>query len=165
MQLLLWFAATHSDLLPSTWAGIQSVYTLVTTLIQRRKGTRVRAQIPLRITSLDPSTAFTESCHTLLVNPLGCGVRFPRSLKPGMRVRVDDLPGGGSITARVASNLPPGDGSKYWIVGIGWDAPGNLCCLAPVPADWQNYADVPRFFPAGVRCASANDVNDLASRG
>jgi hypothetical protein len=126
----------------------------VTTLIQRRKGTRVRAQIPLRITSLDPSAAFTERCHTLLVNPLGCGVRFPRSLKPGMKVRIDDLPGGGSVTARVASNLPPAQGSKYWIVGIGWDSPGNLCCLAPVPSDWQSYADVPRFFPS-VTCVSS----------
>jgi len=123
---------------------------LVKNLIQRRKGTRVRAQIPVRITSLDPSASFTERCHTLLVNPLGCGVRFPRSLKPGMRLRIDDLPGGGSIVARVASNLPPGVGNKYWVVGIGWDAPNNLWCLAPVPADWEAHAEVPRFFPASV---------------
>jgi len=123
---------------------------LVKNLIQRRKGTRVRAQIPVRITSLDPSASFTERCHTLLVNPLGCGVRFPRSLKPGMRLRIDDLPGGGSIVARVASNLPPSVGNKYWVVGIGWDAPNNLWCLAPVPADWEAHAEVPRFFPASV---------------
>lgn len=117
-------------------------------LVQRRFGTRVRAQIPLRLVSLDPSSTFSENCYTLLVNPQGCGVRFNRPLKPGLRVRVDGLPGGGSITARVASNLPPPNGGRYWTVGIGLDAPGNHWCLAPVPADWGNYASSPKFFPA-----------------
>jgi hypothetical protein len=135
--------------------GAYNVHRLVKTLVQRRKGTRVRAQIPVRITSLDPMASFTERCHTLLVNPLGCGVRFPRSLKPGMRLRIDDLPGGGSISAYVASNLPPSLGNKYWVVGIGWDAPKNLWCLAPVPADWDAHAAVPRFFPASVRFANS----------
>ena len=106
----------------------------------RRHGTRIRAQLPLRVTSLDSSSAFSERCHTLLINPLGCGVRFSRSLTPGTRLRIDDLPGRGSIMARVASNVPPTDGSKYWIVGIGWEAPGNVCRLAPVPDDWTPYS-------------------------
>lgn len=110
------------------------------TAVHRRHGTRVRAQIPLRVTSLDASNTFSESCHTLLINPLGCGVRFSRALKPGMRLRIDDLPGRGSMTAHVASNVPPARGDKYWTVGIGWDAPGNLCGLAPVPEDWAPYA-------------------------
>ena len=76
----------------------------------------------------------------MLINPLGCGVRFPRSLKPGTPLRIDDLPGRKSITARVASNVPPESGSKYWVVGIGWDNPGNLCGLAPVPEDWAPYS-------------------------
>lgn len=109
-------------------------------LLHRRHGTRVRAQIPVRVTSLDPADIFSEHCHTLLINPLGCGVRFPRSLKPGMRLRIEDLPTRKSMTARVASNVPPESGSKYWVVGIGWDNPGNLCGLAPVPEDWAPYA-------------------------
>ena len=72
---------------------------------QRRRGTRVRAQIPVRLTSLDPATKFSENCHTLVVNPQGCGVRFSHPLEPGMQVRVDDLPGGGSATAHVASSI------------------------------------------------------------
>ena len=106
----------------------------------RRRGTRVRAQIPVRVTSLETASAFSERCHTLLINPLGCGVRFPRSLAPGTRLRIDDLPGRASITARVASSIPPAGDSKYWIVGIGWDAPGNVCRLSPVPEDWAPYA-------------------------
>ena len=124
------------------------------TVVQRRKGTRVRAQIPLRITSLDAAATFSETCHTLLVNPLGCGVRFPRSLKPGMRLRIENLPCGGSVVAQVASNLPPSPGSKYWLVGIGWDSPANFWCLAPVPSDWAAYADVPRFCPASIHVPS-----------
>lgn len=108
------------------------------TLVQRRHGTRVRAQIPVRITSLDPAASFSEKCHTLLVNPGGCGVRFPRPLKPGMRVKVEELPGGKALNAWVASNLQPkaADG-KFWIVGIGLEQPGNPWCLAPVPPDWD----------------------------
>jgi len=113
----------------------------------QRHGTRVRAQIPVRISGLDPESTFSENCHTLMVNPRGCGVRFPRALKPGSRVRVDHLPGGGSATARVACSLPPTKGTRFWIVGIGLDYPSNLWCLAPSPKDWGEYASVPSYFP------------------
>jgi hypothetical protein len=120
----------------------------VSTLLQRRQGTRVRAQIPLRLTSIDPEVRFSENCHTVLVNPRGCGVRFGRALKPGLRVRVEGLPGGGSVIARVACNLPPSPGSKFWMVGIGVDSPSNLWCLAPTPEDWGNYSSpTARFAP------------------
>ena len=117
----------------------------------QRHGTRVRAQIPVRLTSLEPVSTFSESCHTLMVNPRGCGIRFPRPLPAGSRVKVDQLPGGGSATARVACSLPPNGGSKFWIIGIGLDSPANLWCLAPSPEDWGEYASVPRFFPGSVK--------------
>jgi hypothetical protein len=117
---------------------------------QRRKGTRVPAQIPVRLCGLDPSCTFAENCHTVVVNPQGCGVRFPRQLKPGLALRVDNLPGGGSTTARVACSLPLNYTSKYWLIGIALDTPGNPWCLAPAPKDWGPYADVPKFFPAPV---------------
>jgi hypothetical protein len=59
-----------------------------------------------------------------------------------MRVRVDDLPGGKSATARVACSLPPESGGKFWIIGIGLDLPANPWCVAPAPADWQNDGSV-----------------------
>ena len=123
---------------------------------KRRRGTRVRAQIPLYLTSLDPVATFSESCHTVLVNPQGCGVRFKGPLKQGLRVRVDRLPGGGNAIARVACSLPPAAGGKYWLIGIGLDVPGNLWCLAPSPSDWGNYASVPKFFPACVTPQNGN---------
>jgi hypothetical protein len=91
----------------------------------------------VRITSLDPASFFSERCHTMLVNTHGCGVRFTRPLKPGMRVKMEDLPGGKSVIAFVASNHPLSEEKRYWIVGIGLESPGNPWCLAPVPADWK----------------------------
>jgi hypothetical protein len=123
----------------------------VDTAHQRRRGTRVPAQIPLRLSSLDPSTAFAENCHTVLVNPQGCGVRFPRPLKPGLQLRIENLPGGGSTTAHVACSHPLSRTSRYWLVGIALDNPGNLWCLAPAPQDWGSYADVPKFFPTSLK--------------
>jgi len=121
---------------------------------QRRRGTRVRAQIPVRVSSLDPSSAFAENCHTLMVNPQGCGVRFPRPLTPGLQVRVENMPGGGAVTARVASSVPLNSTSKYWLIGISLDNPGNLWYLGPAPQDWGTYADIPKFFPASVKYTS-----------
>src|SRR5215470_20020085 len=109
-------------------------------LPQRRRGTRLRAQIPLRITSLDPATKFSETCHTVVVNPSGCGVRFRHPLGPGMQLRVDGLPGGVSATAHVASCAPFQPSSKYFLVGISLDKPANWWCMAPAPQDWEQYA-------------------------
>jgi len=128
----------------------------------QRHGTRVRAQIPVRVTSIDPVSTFSENCHTLMVNPKGCGVRFPRALPPGSRVRLDQLPGGGFATARVACSLPPTKGNKFWIIGIGVDSPGNLWYLAPAPEDWGADAAVPKFSPMSVTLA-ANEPGSIAA--
>jgi|SRR5581483_2156452 len=105
---------------------------------QRRRGTRVRAQIPVRITSLDPATSFSENCYTMMVNPQGCGIRCSRPLATGLQIRVDALPGRKTALARVANTRPLAAGSKFWIVGIALDSPGNLWCITPAPADWEN---------------------------
>lgn len=117
---------------------------------QRRLGTRVRAQIPVRITSLDPSIDFSESCYTLLVNPKGCGIRCSRPLTAGLRLRVDELPGRGTAIATVACARPLEEGSRYWIVGISLESPGNLWLIAPTPDDWGYYSLPPKFVPASV---------------
>jgi hypothetical protein len=101
-----------------------------------RRSTRIRAQIPLRITSLDPAIQLSESCHTLVVNTQGCGVRLPRPLDLGVSVRLDELPGNRSVTARVATCIPLGIENKYWLVGLALDQAGNVWCIHPAPADW-----------------------------
>jgi hypothetical protein len=118
---------------------------------QRRLGTRVRAQILVRVTSLDPAENFSQTCHTLMVNPQGCGIRSERPLPQGLELRIEDLPGRGSTLARVVCARPMSGGSKFWIVGISLPAPGNLWCMAPVPEDWGTYAAPPKFFPMSVK--------------
>jgi len=118
---------------------------------RQRLGTRVRAQIPLRVTSLDPAIHFSESCYTLLVNPKGCGIRCSRPLATGTQLRVDDLPGRGSAFAKVACARQLEQGSKFWIVGIALESPGNLWCIAPTPADWGTYSAPAKFSPASVK--------------
>lgn len=118
---------------------------------QRRLGTRVRAQIPVRITSLDPADNFSQTCHTVMVNPQGCGIRCSRPLAQGLQLRIEDLPGRGSALARVVCTRPMNDGTKYWIVGIALPSPGNLWCMAPVPPDWGTFAAPPKFFPMSVK--------------
>jgi hypothetical protein len=101
-----------------------------------RRSTRIRAQIPLRVTSFDATNPFSEAGHTLVVNSQGCGVRLSRPLKPGVEIFLDELPTGTRATARVANCVPLGTGSKCWVVGIALDAPGNIWGIHPVPEDW-----------------------------
>jgi hypothetical protein len=101
-----------------------------------RRSTRIRAQIPFRLASLDPAIPFSEHCHTLVVNTEGCGVRVAQALEPGLPVLLDELPGGVSAPASVANCVPLGTDGKYWLVGIALEKPGNIWCVRPAPADW-----------------------------
>jgi len=101
-----------------------------------RRSTRIRAQIPFRLASLDPAIPFSEECHTLVVNTEGCGVRLTQPLEPGLPVLLDQLPGGTSAPARVANCVPLGTEGKYWLVGLALDQPGNIWCIQPAPANW-----------------------------
>jgi len=101
-----------------------------------RRSTRIRAQIPFRLASLDPAIPFSEQCHTLVVNTEGCGVRLTRPLEPGLPVVLDELPGGTSALARVANCVPLGTGGNYWLVGLALEEPANIWCIHPAPADW-----------------------------
>ena len=103
-----------------------------------RRSTRVRAQIPIRVTSLDPSIEFSQHCHTLVVNLEGCGVRLSRPLEPGVPVSLDELPGGAVVRASVANCVPLGTEGKFWVVGIALEEPANIWCIQPAPADWND---------------------------
>ena len=101
-----------------------------------RRSTRIRAQIPIRFTSLDPAVQFSETCHTLIVNTQGCGVRVTRPFEPGLTVELSDLPAG-KVAATVANCVPLGTGAKYWLVGLVLHEPGNVWGIRPAPSDWE----------------------------
>ena len=103
-----------------------------------RRSTRIRAQIPFRLSSLDPAVPFSDHCHTLVVNTEGCGVRLSQPLEPGLPVLLDELPAGTSATAHVANCVPLGSGGSYWLVGLALEQPGNIWCIQPAPANWES---------------------------
>jgi hypothetical protein len=111
-------------------------FVIVKSYEAERRSTRIRAQLPLRVTSLDPAVPLSEQCHTLIVNTQGCGVRLSRPLEPGISVRLDELPSGHVVTAQVANCVPLGSGGKYWLVGLALDQTGNIWGIHPAPEDW-----------------------------
>jgi len=100
-----------------------------------RRSTRIRAQIPLHLRSLNPDVSCSEHCQTVVVNAQGCGVRTARPLDVGLEVALE-LPAGSSVNARVANSVPLGRDGKFWLVGLALDEPGNIWGIRPAPADW-----------------------------
>jgi hypothetical protein len=129
-----------------------------------RRSTRVRAQIPLRVTSLETTSPFSETGHTLVVNTQGCGVRLSRPLKPGTEIFLDELPTGKCATARVANCVPLG-GSNCWVLGIALDAPGNIWGIHPAPEDWGSEAALTK--PSGESPAKSGEwpFRQFSNRG
>lgn len=128
-----------------------------------RRSTRIRLQIPIRVTSLDPATPFSESGHTLVVNTQGCGVRLSRALEPGMAISLDDLPGRQGVTARVANCVRLGTSGQWWMVGIALDEPGNVWGVHPTPADWDSEAAISAA--AGADSSSSNPSSNASKNG
>src|SRR6266498_1943710 len=73
-----------------------------------RRSTRLRVEIPVSVTSLDRMRPFAEECLVLVVSAQGCGFRSSRAVQIETPIMIGDLPGGGSVTARVANCLPLG---------------------------------------------------------
>ena len=103
-----------------------------------RRMTRLRVEIPVRLTTLSPAPLFAEQSHTLVVNPQGCGIKLSKALEPGTRVLLDGLPGGAQATARVANCLPLGADGKAFLLGLALENPGNVWGIQKTPADWDS---------------------------
>lgn len=102
-----------------------------------RRSTRIRVEIPVTVTSLDRVRPFAENCVAILVSAQGCGLRSPRALAAETPIMIGDLPGGGSVTARVASCLPLGSDGKYFLIGAALYTHGNVWGIADPPEDWN----------------------------
>lgn len=98
-----------------------------------RRGTRISCEIPFTLSGLDPAHPFSEPSLTLLVNPQGCAARFHRPLEIGGPVRLEDLPAGMSVTARVVNCIPI---EKFWLLGLALDDPANVWGITSPPEDW-----------------------------
>jgi hypothetical protein len=101
-----------------------------------RRSTRLRVEIPITVTSLDRLRPFAEKCVALVVSCQGCGFRSSRALQIETPIFLSDLPGGGSVTGRVASCLPLGSDGQSYLIGAALYTHGNVWGLANPPADW-----------------------------
>lgn len=102
-----------------------------------RRSTRVRVEIPVSITSLDRMRPFAEKCVLLVVSAQGCGFRSTRAVQLETPIMIGDLPGGSTVTARVANCLPLGNDGKYFLIGAALYNPGNVWGIADPPEDWN----------------------------
>jgi len=101
-----------------------------------RRSTRIRVEIPVSVISLDRRRPFAEKCVVLIASAQGCGFRSSRALQVETPIMLSDLPGGGSVTARVANCLPLGNDGQYFLIGASLYTQGNVWGIANAPADW-----------------------------
>jgi hypothetical protein len=102
-----------------------------------RRSTRVRVEIPVTVTSMDRRHPFSALCMALVVGPQGCGFRTSQALPLETPVLLSDLPGGASVSARVANCLPLGNDGRYFLIGVSLYNHGNVWGIADPPADWN----------------------------
>lgn len=106
-----------------------------------RRSTRIRVEIPVSVISLDRVRPYAENCIVLVVSAQGCGFRSSRALQLETPIMLNHLPGGGSVTARVANCLPLGNNGKYFLIGAALYTHGNVWGIANPPEDWKIAAE------------------------
>jgi hypothetical protein len=102
-----------------------------------RRSTRLRVEIPVSVTSLDRQRPFAEKCLIVIVSAQGCGFRTARALPMETPIMLSDLPGGRSVTGRVANCLPLGSDGKSFLIGAALYTHGNVWGIADPPQDWN----------------------------
>jgi hypothetical protein len=120
-----------------------------------RRSTRVRVEIPITVTSLDRKHPFSAQCLALVVSAQGCGFRAAQALPLETPVLLNDLPGGGKASARVANCLPLGNDGKFFLIGVALYNHGNIWGITNPPADW-NSASTPATISAAAAATSAS---------
>ncbi len=106
-----------------------------------RRSTRLRVEIPVSVISLDRQRPFGDRCTILVVSAQGCGFRSSEALHIGTPIMLSDLPGGGSVTAHVASCVPLGNSDEHFLVGASLYTHGNVWGIADPPEDWKAAVD------------------------
>ena len=101
-----------------------------------RRSSRVRVEIPVSVTSLDRMRPFAEKCSVVIVSAQGCGFRSTVPLQLETPIMLTNLPGGGSVTARVANCQPLGTDGKSFLIGAALYTHGNVWQIENPPADW-----------------------------
>ena len=101
-----------------------------------RRSSRVPVKVPVRVTSLEPNSQFSEICETLVVSAHGCALRFPLKLDTGSALRLHGR-GGRQATAYVVFCQPMGSDGQGFRLGAQLDRPENFWGLESYPDDWK----------------------------
>ncbi len=101
-----------------------------------RRSSRVPANVPILVTSLEPATHFSEVCETLVVNAHGCSMRSPMKLDAGVIVHFHSKEGR-ETTAKVVYCQPLESDRLGWRLGAKLDRPENFWGLKACPQDWE----------------------------
>jgi hypothetical protein len=125
-----------------------------------RRSTRLRVEIPVSVISLDRMRPFADKCVLLVVSAQGCGFQSSRALQVETPIMISDLPGGGSVTARVANCLPLGQDGKHFLIGASLYTHGNVWGIANAPPDWNVATEnVPAAAAAKASAPASSQVN------
>src|SRR5216684_1799411 len=106
-----------------------------------RRSSRVPITLPIAVTSLEPSTPFSEICETLVVSAHGCAIFSPAKLEAGIPVQFRRK-GGGATMAHVVDCKPMGAGQQGWQVAARLDQPENFWGLEACPEDWARLPEI-----------------------
>ena len=102
-----------------------------------RRSTRLRVEIPVGVISLDRKRPFGDKCMLLVVSAQGCGFRSSEALQIETPIMLSGLPGGGSVTARVANCVPLDNEGNSYLIGAALYTHGNIWGIANPPEDWK----------------------------
>jgi hypothetical protein len=128
-----------------------------------RRSTRIRVEIPVNVTSLDRRRPFADACMVLVVSAQGCGFRSVHPMPLETPIMLSGLPGGRSVTGRVANCLPLGHDGKQYLIGAALYTHGNVWGIADPPADWASAADT-NPVPSEKAAAPAEEPSFYASK-
>ncbi|MFQ5776765.1 MAG: hypothetical protein ACE5IP_02020 [Terriglobia bacterium] len=102
-----------------------------------RRSERIPLAVPLFVSSLDPSTKFSERCETTSVSRHGCLLRSPKQLQVGVRVRLDIPHTDRTTSAHVVSASVAERDSQTFEVALELDKAQNFWGIRFPPDDWR----------------------------
>jgi len=103
-----------------------------------RRSSRVKVNIPILVTSLQPGSQFSQTCETMIVSAHGCAMRSPVRFDAGVPMNF-------AINGRqtVAHVVDCQESDQGWMLAAKLDQPENFWGLQPCPEDWVRFPDLP----------------------
>ena len=101
-----------------------------------RRSSRLPITLPILVTSLEPDSAFSEVCETLVVSAHGCAMRSSMKLDAGVPVQFQSKDGRWTM-AHIVDCQPMDSDQEGWKLGAKLDQPDNFWGLESLPDDWS----------------------------